>query len=68
MIHQRFELFLLFPRPDDRRRAELVLMVDSINGRYGSDLIRFAISGPDRPWKLKAGSTRRATPRDGVSC
>jgi DNA polymerase V len=31
-----------------------MLAVDAINRRYGRDRVRFATSGLDRPWKLKA--------------
>jgi DNA polymerase V len=44
----------LFLQPDSRRRVELMLAVDAINRRYGCDRIRFAASGLDPMWKLKA--------------
>lgn len=28
--------------------------VDQLNARYGRDRVRFACSGQDRPWKLRA--------------
>ncbi|WP_328505095.1 DUF4113 domain-containing protein [Methylobacterium brachiatum] len=29
-------------------------LVDQLNARYGPDRVRFACSGTDRAWKLKA--------------
>lgn len=44
----------LFLRPDDHRRVELMGAIDAINRRYGRDRVRFAGTGLDRGWKLKA--------------
>nr|AGO88388.1 ImpB/MucB/SamB family [Methylobacterium oryzae CBMB20] len=45
---------LLFLRPDRPERVRLMNCVDQLNARYGRDRVRFACSGTDRPWKLKA--------------
>ncbi|MFJ7440808.1 DUF4113 domain-containing protein [Methylorubrum thiocyanatum] len=52
----------VFLRPDDRR-ASLILAIDAINRRHGRYRIRFAGTGLDRAWKLKADvhSTRFTT-------
>lgn len=44
----------LFLRPDQPHRVRLMELVDELNRRYGRDRVRFACSGTDRPWKLKA--------------
>ncbi|APT35125.1 protein ImpB (plasmid) [Methylobacterium phyllosphaerae] len=44
----------LFIRPDQPHRVRLMELVDQLNARYGRDRVRFACSGTDRPWKLKA--------------
>lgn len=44
----------LFLRPDTPERVRLMGMVDDLNRRFGRDRIRFACSGMDRAWKLKA--------------
>ena len=44
----------LFLRPDTPERVRLMTIVDELNARYGRDRVRFACSGMDRPWKLKA--------------
>ena len=44
----------LFIRPDTPQRVRLMELVDDLNRRYGRDQVRFACSGMDRPWKLKA--------------
>ncbi|SFM04748.1 DUF4113 domain-containing protein [Methylobacterium pseudosasicola] len=44
----------LFLRPDRPERVRLMACVDQLNARYGRDRVRFACSGTDRPWKLKA--------------
>lgn len=44
----------LFLRPDDPRRVALMGAIDAINSRHGKDRVRFACSGLDRPWKLRA--------------
>ncbi|MGE7156236.1 Y-family DNA polymerase [Methylorubrum rhodesianum] len=44
----------LFIQPDTPQRVRLMELVDEINRRYGRDWVRFACSGMDRGWKLKA--------------
>lgn len=44
----------LFLRQDSPTRVRLMATVDHLNARYGRDRVRFACSGMDRPWKLKA--------------
>jgi hypothetical protein len=44
----------LFLRADDRRRVTLMLAIDAFNRRYGRDRVRFAGTGLDRAWKLRA--------------
>lgn len=44
----------LFLRPDRPERVRLMDCVDQLNARYGRDRVRFACSGQDRPWKLRA--------------
>lgn len=44
----------LFLRPDRPERVRLMETVDALNARYGRDRVRFACSGQDRPWKLRA--------------
>jgi DNA polymerase V len=44
----------LFLRPDQPERVRLMDCVDQLNARYGRDRVRFACSGQDRPWKLRA--------------
>ena len=54
----------LFLTPDDPRRVALMAAVDGINVRHGRDRVRFAGSGLDRPWKLRAAFlSRRYTTR-----
>ena len=44
----------LFIRPDQLHRVRMMELVDQLNARYGPDRVRFACSGTDRAWKLKA--------------
>jgi DNA polymerase V len=44
----------LFIQPDTPQRVRLMEMVDGLNRRFGRDRVRFACSGMDRGWKLKA--------------
>lgn len=44
----------LFLRPDEARRVSLMRAMDAINRRYGRDRVRFAGTGLDRAWKLRA--------------
>lgn len=44
----------LFLRPDQPERVRLMECVDQLNARYGRARVRFACSGQDRPWKLRA--------------
>nr|USU32438.1 Y-family DNA polymerase [Methylobacterium sp. OTU13CASTA1] len=44
----------LFLQPDQPRRVQLMAAVDALNARYGKDRVRYATSGMDRPWKLRA--------------
>ncbi|MDO9427349.1 MAG: Y-family DNA polymerase [Methylobacterium sp.] len=44
----------LFLQPDQPRRVQLMAAVDALNARYGKDRVRYAASGMDRPWKLRA--------------
>lgn len=44
----------LFLRPDTPERVRLMQLVDELNARHGRDRVRFACSGLDRGWKLKA--------------
>ncbi|MCY1640689.1 DUF4113 domain-containing protein [Methylorubrum sp. SL192] len=44
----------LFLRPDRPERVRLMESVDRLNARYGRDRVRFACSGQDGLWKLKA--------------
>ena len=44
----------LFIQPDTPQRVRLMEMVDGLNRRFGRDRVRFACSGMDRAWKLKA--------------
>jgi DNA polymerase V len=44
----------LFIQPDPPQRVRLMEMVDGLNRRFGRDRVRFACSGMDRGWKLKA--------------
>ena len=44
----------LFLQPDDPRRLALMGAIDGINQRYGRDRVRFAGTGLERGWKLKA--------------
>lgn len=44
----------LFIRPDTPQRVRLMELVDEINRRHGRDRVRFACSGIERGWKLKA--------------
>ena len=54
----------LFLTPDDPRRVALMAAVDGLNARHGRDRVRFAGSGLDRPWKLRAAFlSRRYTTR-----
>lgn len=53
----------LFIRPDDPRRQCLMAAVDQLNRRHGRDRVRYAVTGSNRPWKLRAEfhSPRRTT-------
>lgn len=44
----------LFLRPDQPGRVQLMQAIDALNARYGRDRVRYAASGMDRPWKLRA--------------
>ncbi|WP_438346808.1 DUF4113 domain-containing protein [Methylorubrum populi] len=44
----------LFLRPDRPERSALMQAMDALNARYGRDRVRYACSGQDRPWKLRA--------------
>lgn len=44
----------LFLRPDPPERVRLMAIVDQLNARHGRDRVRFAASGLERGWKLKA--------------
>lgn len=44
----------LFLRPDDPRRVALMGAVDQLNRRYGRDRVRYATTGIERGWKLRA--------------
>ena len=44
----------LFLAPDRPERVRLMECVDRLNARHGRDRVRFAASGTDRPWKLRA--------------
>ncbi len=44
----------LFLRPDPSERVRLMAIVDQLNARHGRDRVRFAASGLERGWKLKA--------------
>lgn len=44
----------LFLRPDTPERVRLMGAADVLNARYGRDRVRYACTGMERPWKLKA--------------
>lgn len=45
----------LFLRPDQPGRIiQLMQAIDTLNARYGRDRVRYAASGMDRSWKLRA--------------
>lgn len=44
----------LFLQPDQPGRVQLMQAIDALNARYGRDRVRYAASGMDRPWKLRA--------------
>ncbi len=44
----------LFLRPDRPERSALMQAMDALNARYGRDRVRYACSGQDRPWQLRA--------------
>lgn len=44
----------LFIRPDTPERVALMGAIDGLNARFGRDRVRYAISGMERGWKLKA--------------
>ena len=44
----------LFLRPDTPERVALMVAIDRLNARHGRDRVRYAASGTDRPWKVRA--------------
>lgn len=44
----------LFLHPDKPERVRLMAVMDALNARHGRDRVRFACSGTDRPWKVRA--------------
>ncbi|NCU05138.1 MAG: Y-family DNA polymerase [Chitinophagaceae bacterium] len=43
----------LFDQEDRKRDAQLMKTLDKVNTRFGKDLVRFAIQGYARQWRLK---------------
>ena len=43
----------LFDQEDRKRDARLMNTLDKVNTRFGKDLVRFAIQGYARQWRLK---------------
>jgi DNA polymerase V len=43
----------LFDNRDRNRDKQLMVMLDKVNSRFGKDLVRFAVQGYSKKWKLR---------------